>query len=312
VAQMGVPAIIIHTHTKEHFPNFVSLFGDCAGAGKLAAEHLLERGLKHFAYCGLDNYWSDERGESFQKHIAKAGYEVHFYKQPASKQKRLWELEQVIMTDWLKQLPKPVGLMTCTDDRSQNVAEACKAAGIYIPEEIAIVGVDNDEFICNLSNPPLTSVALNATKAGYEAAEMLHGLMENKKIADPTIIAAATHVVARQSTDIFSIDDTDVAGAISFIRQNARKSIQISDVVNAGSLSQRALQQRFKKVLGRTLHDEINLVRIEYICKLLLNTQRSISDIALELEFLSDEHIARYFKKKKGMTPREFRKQFGS
>jgi len=312
IAQTGVPAIICTTYTKERIPGFVSLFGDCAGAGKLAAEHLLARGLKHFAYCGLDNmFWSDERGASFQKHISQAGFNVQFYKQPSSKRKQLWEFEQGIMSEWLRRLPKPVGLMTCTDDRSQDVVEACKAAGIHIPEEIAIVGVDNDEFVCGLSNPPLTSVALNATNAGYEAAEMLHGLMKGKKRTDAVIIARATHVVARQSTDILAIDDAEVAGAINFIRQNARRAIQLFDVVNSGTLSQRALQQRFKKVLGRTIHDEINRVRIDHICQLLLNTHKSISDIALELEFNSAEHIARYFKKEKGIVPREFRKQFG-
>jgi len=312
IAQMGVPAVIINTYTKERNPGLVSLLGDCAGAGKLAAEHLLGRGLKHFAYCGLNNlYWSDERGASFQKHISEAGFNVQFYKQPSLKQKRSWESEQGTMLEWLKQLPKPVGLMTCTDDRSQNVVEACKAAGIHIPEEVAIVGVDNDEFVCGLSNPPLTSVALNAAQAGYEAAEILHSLMNGKKNTEQVITAKATHVVTRQSTDILAIEDADVAGAINFIRKNARRAIQICDVVNSGSLSQRVLQQRFRKVLGRTIHDEINRVRIDYICQLLLNTHESISDIALELEFLSAEHISRFFKKERGISPREFRRQFG-
>ena len=159
IVQMDVPTIIC-TYTKEKIPGFVSLVGDCVGAGKLAAKHLLERRLKHFAYCGLHNmYWSDARGASFQKHISEAGFNVQFYKHPSSKQKRLWEFEQDIMIEWLRQLPKPVGLMTCTDDRSQNVVEACKAANIHIPEEIAIVGVDNDEFVCNLSNPPLSKLS---------------------------------------------------------------------------------------------------------------------------------------------------------
>ena len=154
-------------------------------------------------------------------------------------------------------------------------------------------------------------MALNATKAGYEAAEILHHLMRGSPPPDAIIIAKATHVIARQSTDVFSIEDMEVAHAINFIRQNARRAIQICDVVNSGSLSQRALQQRFKKVLGRTIYDEIKRVRIDHICQLLLNSHRSISDIALELEFLSTEHIARYFRREKGMTPREFRKQFG-
>ncbi len=311
IAKTGIP-VVVCTYTREKFSGFVSLVGDCAGAGKLAAEHLLARGLKHFAYCGLENvYWSDERGSSFAKYILDAGYKVQFYKQSSSKRKRSWELEQSIMTEWLQQLPKPVGLMTCTDDRSQNVVEACKAAGIHIPEEVAIVGVDNDEFVCGLSNPPLSSVALNATQAGYEAAEILSNLMKGKKKNDTVIVAKATHVIGRQSTDVLAIDDADVANAIKFIRQNARRAIQVGDVVNSGTLSQRALQQRFRNVLGRTIYDEINRVRIDHICQLLLNTHDSISDIALDLDFLDDGHIARFFKRERGITPREFRQQFG-
>jgi len=312
IVQLGVPTIIC-TYTREQIPGFISLVGDCAGAGKLAAEHLLERGLKHFAYCGLDDmYWSRERGVSFEKHIAEAGLKVQFYKQPSSKKKRLWNFEQDIMIEWLKQLQKPIGLMTCTDDRSQNVVEACKVANIHIPEEIAVIGVDNDEFICELSNPPLTSVALNAGKAGYEAAEMLHNLMKSKKIKDTIVVAEATHVALRQSTDILAIEDAEVIKALNFIRQNARRTIQVDDVVSSVFLSQRALQQRFKKILGRTIHNEIKRIRLEYICQLLLNSPKSIAEIAWELEFLSSEHIARYFKNEKNMTPREFRRRFGS
>jgi LacI family transcriptional regulator len=307
----GIP-LVISTYTREKFPGSVSIVGDCEGAGKLAAEHLLGRGLKHFAYCGLENvYWSDSRGSSFAKYISDAGYKVQFYKQSFSKEKPKWESEHRMMIEWLKQLPKPIGLMTCTDDRSQNVVEACKAAGIHIPEDVAIVGVDNDEFICGLSNPPLSSVALNAAKAGYEAAELLNALMQKKKKNDTIIVAKATHVIARQSTDVLAINDMEVINAIKFIRQNARRAIQVSDVVEFGTLSQRALQQRFKNVLGRTIHDEINRVRIEYICQLLLTTNDSISDIASDLEFLGDDHIARFFKNERGISPRDFRRQFG-
>jgi LacI family transcriptional regulator, galactose operon repressor len=311
IAQMCVPAVIC-TYTQKQFPGIISLVGDCEGAGKLAAKHLLELGLKYFAFCGLDNmYWSNERGTSFQKHILEAGFKVQFYRQPLLKQKRLWKFEQDIMIKWLNQLPKPIGLMTCTDDRSQDVIEACKAAGIRVPDEIAIIGVDNDEFLCGLSNPPLTSVALNATVAGYKAAEMLHRLIKGKKNTDTIITAEATHVAVRQSTNILAIDDTEAINAINFIRQNARRAIQVCDVVNSGSLSKRALQQRFKKFLGRTIYGEINRVRLDYISQLLLKSHKTISEIALELEFLSDEHIARYFKKGMGLTPHEFRRRFG-
>jgi LacI family transcriptional regulator len=311
IREKGVPAVVC-TYTREKIPGLVSLVGDCAGAGRLAAEHLLERGFKQFAYCGLENmYWSRERGESFRQRVAKAGYEVHFYKQPALKKQRFRENEQAVMADWLKNLPKPIGLMTCADDRSQNIIEACKIAGLHVPEELAVIGVDNDELVCNLSNPPLSSVVLNAVKAGYEAAEMLHKLMNGEKDTDRVITAQATHVAARQSTDILAIEDHEIANAVKFIRENAKREIQVGNVAEYVVLSQRALQQRFRKILGRTIHDEINRVRFGQICQLLLETRKSIGQIAIELGFSGDDHIARYFRKEKGISPCEYRRQFG-
>jgi LacI family transcriptional regulator len=312
VKQSGVPAIV-STYTREKFEGLVSIVGDCEGAGRLAAEHLLARGFKHFAYCGLDDmYWSHDRRKGFEQRLSQSGYGVHVYQQPRSKLKRLWRNEQAIMLEWLKQLPNPIGLMACTDDRAQNVSEACKVAGIQIPDEIAIIGVDNDELACGLSNPPLSSVALNANRAGYEAAAKLDALMKGDANTDCIIVANATHIAARQSTDILAIEDSEVATAVRYIRENVKKSIQISDVVESTVLSQRALQQRFRKVLGRTIHDEINRVRTDHICRILLDTKKSVSQIAVELDFSGDDHIARYFRKEKGMSPREYRVKFGN
>ncbi len=306
IKKLGIPAVI-STYMSEKIPGMTTVVGDCKGAGIMAAEHLLERGFKKFAYCGLDNmYWSHERRASFQERLSQYGCSVEVYKQPNTKTN-----EQAFLVEWLKKLPKPIGLMTCTDDRSQDIVEACKLAGIHIPEEIAVIGVDNDELICGLSNPPLSSVALNATKAGYEAAEALDHLMKGGKNEERVIVASATHIASRQSTDIMAIDDAEVASAIRYIRQNSKKIIQIGDVVEITSLSQRALQQRFRKILGRTIHDEIKRARIDMICKMLLNTKKTVSQIAFELGFFGDDHIARYFKKEKGMSPKEYRKVYG-
>jgi LacI family transcriptional regulator len=256
-------------------------------------------------------FWSVQRGKSFQQHLAKSGYSVHFYSRPASRLRSRWPGEQDSMVQWLRDLPKPVGLMTCTDDRSQNVAEACKLAGIQVPDEIAIIGVDNDPLVCGLANPPLSSVALNAFKAGYESARLLHALMDGRSQRDRLIIAEATHVVTRQSTDIFAVDDPEVAAALRYIRQNSRRAIQITDLAQQSTLSQRALQLHFKAVLGKTIHDVINQSRAEHIAQLLLQTKKTISQIADESHFAGGDHISRFFKRHKGMTPGQFRKRFG-
>lgn len=307
---LGTPAIII-TYTKRKFDGLISLEGDCANAGKLAAEYLLNRGFKNFAYCGVgDLYWSKERGLGFQKRIARVGHDVIFYKPPKGNAKLSWEKDHVNLTDWVRQLPKPIGVMTCTDDRGRDVIEACKVARIAVPEDVAIIGVDNDDLVCNLMNPPLSSVALNAENAGYQAAMMLHRLMDGKKVdTSKIIIAEATHVVSRQSTDVFAIEDAEVTRALRFIYDNASHAIQVKDVVNESGLQSRALQKRFRKYLGRTIAEEIDRVRIDIICRFLMETPKTIQEIADELDFLSEGHVSRFFRRIKEITPLEYRKK---
>jgi LacI family transcriptional regulator len=311
IIAMGLPTVA-SPYIKERIPGVANIIGDTAKMGKLAAEHLLDRGFRQFAYCGFeDMFGARSRGESFGKKIAEAGFETHFYKQPKSKAKRSWENEQIYMADWLKFLPKPVGLMTCTDDRSQYAIEACKIAGLHVPEQVAIIGVDNDELVCELSTPPLSSIALNTERAGYEAAELLDKLMADKKMTKQTIVVQATHVVARQSTDILAMEDQDVVKALRFIRQHSSETIQVSDVVDATSVSRRALELRFRRVLGRSVLAEIRRVRTDLVAQMLVETNLSISKIAFALGYTSVENIARYFRHEKAVSLQVYRKKHG-
>jgi LacI family transcriptional regulator len=175
---------------------------------------------------------------------------------------------------------------------------------------VAVVGVDNDEFICDLSSPPLSSIVLSVEKAGYEAAELLDKMMAAEQIARPEIYIRPTHVVTRQSTDILSIEDTDVAEAVSFIRQHAKMPIQVASVVEAVSLSRRVLEKRFRRALGHSIHAEIRRVRTELIVQMLAETEMPISEIADALGFPSVAHVSRYFRKEKGMSPLKYRRQY--
>jgi LacI family transcriptional regulator len=282
--------------------------------GKMAAEHLLDRGFKNFAYCGFeDMFGARSRGESFRRRITEAGFRTHVYKKPKPRGRRSWEDEQVFMADWLKSLPKPVGLMTCTDDRSQDVVEASKIAGVHVPEDLAIIGVDNDELVCELSSPPLSSIALNTQRSGYEAAELLDKLMSRKRIkmANQTIVVHPTHIVTRQSTDILAIEDRDVVAAVRFIRRNAREMIQVDDVVDTVAVSRRSLEQRFRRELGCSVLAEIKRARIDQVARMLVETNLSVSQIALALGYSGVENIARYFRSEKGMSPLAYRKLYG-
>jgi len=313
IMDLGIPSIFI-TYTQIKVPGFVSLSGDHTVCGKLAAEHFLARSFKNFAYCGVPNkYWSIYRGESFEKRLARDGYEVNVFPFKASETKINWLKDREKLTKWLSGLPKPVGIMTCTDDRGQNVIEACKACNLHVPEDVAVVGVDNDQLLCNLMNPPLSSVELDAFSAGLQAAKALDRLMKGESCdMNKSIVAQATHVVIRQSSDIFAVDDRDVRMALRYINENARRAIQVQDIAAACGVITRTLQKKFKRHLGKTVIEEIDRSRIDLICKLLIETQKPIAQIAEDLEFIGEGHFSRYFRRQKRMSPTAYRKNHNS
>jgi len=309
----GLPAVV-SPYAKEEFPNFCNLVTDNHQIGKMAAEYFLDRRFRFFAYCGFRGMsWSLERGKSFVNRITKAGFKVYTYErnQPQLRSRSVKSNEHLILADWLKSLPKPLALMACNDDRAQDITEACKLAGLAIPHDVVVLGVDNDDLVCELTNPPLSSIAVNNERAGYEVAEMLEKLMAGKKPTKKRIIAQPTHVVTRQSTDIFAIEDAEVANAARFIHEHSKEPIHVDQVVNAVALSRRVLEYRFRKTMGRSVLSEIRRVRVEQVARLLTETNLSVVQIAETLRFAGIEHIARYFSKEKGMTLLQYRKRYG-
>jgi LacI family transcriptional regulator len=309
---LGLPTIVSpYTEPFLDFPNIVT---DDVAIGRMAAEYLLHRGFKQFAYSGIGQmyYWSRERGKSFGRRIAEAGFETHYYEHepPKSGAQHSWEGEQNIIADWLRQLPKPIGLMACNDDQGQYILEACKVAGLHVPEQVAIIGLGNDDLVCDLVTTPLSSIAVSAEKAGYEAAETLDKIMDGNKVINQTIVVRPTHVVTRQSTNFFAVTDHDVLTALHFIHRRAKKeAIQVDDVMREVSLSRRSLYNRFAQIVGRSIHEEIKRVRVDQLAQLLVSTSLPISHIASTLGYSDIKNIARYFKQQNGMTPLEYRKR---
>jgi LacI family transcriptional regulator, galactose operon repressor len=305
---LNKPTILV-PHNREMYGEYPTIKTNGETISKMAADHLLDKGLKNFGYCGFDDFpWSRERQEHFKKYLNNKNFYVSIFSQSKSPSKRKWEREQTLMAEWLKSLPKPVGIMACNDDRGQHVIESCKLAELHIPEEVAVIGVDNDDLICDLCDPPLSSVTLNVEKAGYEAAKLLDNLMRGDNPINKSIIVNPLYIRARYSTDIIATEDFELTKAISFIRKNFRRGIQVGDVVESTTLSRRSLEQRFRKKLSRSINSEIRRVRIEHICKLLVETDLPISEIAYGLGFSSVEHISRYFKREAGKSLRDFRK----
>jgi LacI family transcriptional regulator len=303
--EKGIPIIVAREEKEINgVPNIV---GDNAAVGKMAGEYLLEKGFKHFGYCGLNCSWSKARLRSFSETIEKAGCKISAFESPRS-QRYSWPNELQRISNWLKLLPKPLAIMACNDDRGRHVIEACKIANVKIPYEVVVLGVDNDELFCELSDPPLSSIARDTEAAGFEAAAVLDTLMSGNKTECNRIVVHPTHIVARLSSDILAIEDSQVAKALAFIQGHSRQHTQVEAVAEAVAMSRRNLHRRFVKTLGRTVHEEIRRARVDRVVQMLLQTDRTVSQIAYELGWSSEKHIAREFKAVKGLTPLAFRR----
>jgi len=307
----GLPAVV--EPAKNQIPDFPSIFDSTDAAGQTCAEHLLSLGLNNFAFCGFENFcWSGARKRGFDKKILDVGFQTYSYKVPRSGAQVRWDNEQTALAEWLRSLPKPLGLMTCNDDCGHYVIEACQIAGLRVPDDVAVIGVDDDELICDLIDPPLSSAALNHEQVGYKAAELLDKMIAGEKVEKETFIPLEpSHIVVRQSTDVLAVNDHDLVKAVRFIREHSKRAIQVRDVVEAVALSRRVLERRFREVFKKSVYDEIRRVRVERATRMLLETDLSVSQIATSLGFPSDKHVGRYFRGEKGMTPQQYREKFG-
>jgi LacI family transcriptional regulator len=210
---------------------------------------------------------------------------------------------------WLKSLNKPVGLMACYDVRARHVLMTCRRLGLLVPEDVAIIGVDNDELMCELTNPPLSSVEQGSRRIGFEAAALLDRLMAGQKSPQKRFTVEPEGIVARQSSDILAIKDVEVAAALQFIRHHACKGIQVPDVVWTVAISRSAIESRFKAVTGRTIHAEIQRVQIERARQLVTATNLSLKQVAVEAGFRYLQHMTTLFRFHLGQTPGEYRKR---
>ena len=315
IVAYGLPTVVVG-HRQTEFPGVVNVVTDSETIGRMGADHLLSCGFKHFAFCGyertlLENTtWSEIRKEFFCKRIREAGFE-NPPQYALSGPGKDWSKEWRLLAHWLKVLPKPVGLMSCNDDCGQRVMEVCKLTGLMVPDQVGLIGADNDEVVCGLTDPPMSSIAINFERAGYEAASALDGLMQQSRIVFPRITAVASHVAARRSTDFVAVEEPHLTKALRLIRDRARSGVTVDEVARSSGLSRRTLEKRFRKLLGRSVLDEIRRVRTDQIAQLLVETDLPVAQIADLLGFADTQHIARYFRAGKHTSPLAYRKAYG-
>jgi len=306
--KLNLPTVV-SLYKRREIKKAVQIITDHRAVGRMAAEHLIRSGFRQFAFCGYhDMFWSDERQDGFNERLRESGYGSASYESKAVSPSD----EKVRLMIWLNELPLPIGIMACADERGRELVELCASCGLRVPYEIGIIGVDNDELLCDLAPVPLSSVTNNAERCGAEAVSRIVQMLEagKKRRYKPDIIVEPGTCVGRLSTDFINTEDPALAKAIRFIRDQFRRSVSVEEVARASGLSRRVLEKRFRGNLGVSVYAEIRRVRVDYFARLLVESTRSIAEISELLGFESVEHISRYFKAQTGITPREYRLRF--
>lgn len=308
ITRAGIP--LIAQDFKERFTNVPNITGAYYETGALGAGYFLQKGYTQFAFYGFNKFvWSRERAQGYEETIRQHGYGVHYFDHEKARSGDLWYYKPSSLSQWLKALPKPVALMACDDEQGQHVTEACKLAGIRIPDEVAVLGVDNDEIICNISDPPLSSIGLAAMQGGYQAAALLDHLMATNRLTGADIVVQSTQVIERESTDIVATSDPHIRQALRYIHQHTDQPLSVGQVLTQVALSRRAFEIRFQGVTGQSVYQYILKLRLNKFAHQLLATDKSIYELAVECGFPDAKNLARQFRDLKGRTPNEYRQQ---
>lgn len=280
--------------------------------GRIGGRFLLQAELSAYAFCGVPwNWYSRPREDGFCEVIRAAGRSVTPFGGTPHFAPGFDRLEQERKLDeWVASLPKPVGVMACDDLRARDVLDACRRCGLRVPEDVAVVGAGNDSLVCEVTDPPLTSVSIAADRVGYEAARLLGRLMDGQQVDGAPMIIPPVGVVARFSTQVATSDDADVAQAIDFIRDQVHAGIAVDDVLRVVPLSRRTLEMRFRAALGRSPAEEIRRVRIERAKRLLVETDADMAGVAQAAGFSSANQLCETFRREAGLSPTRYRRQF--
>lgn len=296
-------------------PTIARIKTDDHQISEMVFKHFINRGFDHLAYVGLDRYsFSRSRQNAFEHLAQLTGRECqthnikkHLLGHPDPLKNKHEEKQ---LRDWLSHLPRPVGIMACNDNVAMKLAETCRQEGWHVPEMYALVGVDNDPLVCDLSSPPLSSVTLPLLKIGFEASALMDQLLAGQPIPDEPLMLKPTGINTRQSSDILAVSNPHLADALRFIRDNAHRPIYVPDVLKVVSVNRRTLERLFARMLGRTPLQEIHRLRIERAKDLLINTELPVEMIAMRCGFTQLRRLSETFRSITGMSPTTFRRQY--
>ena len=306
ISKLKVPIII--QNYRDRANTICNITGDYIKTGVMAADFFLSRGFSNFAYYGFkDMIWSRERADGFKNRIEEAGFQVSVLNTKNRKDED-WSLDATTVSDWLFSLPKPVALFACDDHFASQITEICKIYNIAVPDEVSVLGVDNDDLICNITDPPLSSIVLEVDKGGYQAGQILHQLMNGEIEQAIDIVIPPLRVELRKSTDKYAVNDKYILQTIDYIKKNYTQTISVTDIIRLVPLSRRVLEKRFKKEMGISIYQFILNYKMEQFSQSIIKTNRPLVDLAMESGFDYYKNITRTFKKYKGTTPLQYRK----
>lgn len=305
--------ITIAQDFKARFTTIPNITGPHFLAGKIGAEYFAKKGFRHFAFYGTrDVVWSDERMQGFRETVRAANPSFTFSALCKNTQNALWDYDTNQLVTWLQSLPKPVAIMACDDNHAYHITEACQqgegGGRLRIPDDIAVLGVDNDETICRLSSPNLSSLNQNIEQGGYDVAQLIDRILRDPATPREDAMVQPTHIVTRQSTDIYANNDQHIAEVLKYIHENISQKITVDELVELVPLSRRLLETRFKRSMGTSIYDYILQTRIEKVAQLLCEGM-SVSEAAIELGFSDIKNLSRMFRQQRGMTPSEYRRE---
>lgn len=287
---------------------FPQVITDLQESARLAAHHFKERGFRHFAYfslLGLSYVVTHQR--AFSEAVARVGGDLaSFAVKPRTGAEPDWNLDLAKLGDWIKSLPKPIGILTWNPSSAREIIYACGVAGLLVPEEVAVLSSTDDELLCDLLDIPISGILVDAEQIGWKAAELLDNIVKRRTVPKKPVLIAPRGVATRQSTDTLAIRDPALAKALSYIRQNAALPLQVDEVARHAGVCRRALERRFTE-LGRTPAEEIRRVRLERAKQLLAETEMTIPDIADASGFGSPAYLSYVFQKELHTTPRKHR-----
>lgn len=300
-------------HSSSGLPGLVEVESDDAAVGRLGAQHFLQKGYQHFAFLSTHAVWSHLRWSGFSQVLKDAGFEPELLvdQPPVDAAGKPIEGKRVEnLMHRIAAMPKPLAVMVCNDSRGRELLESCRDGGISVPDEVAILGVDNDDLDCELSHPPLSSIAIPWQRIGFEAATLLDRLMQGEALEPGIYPVPPIGVVERQSTDTVAISDPEVSAAIRFIREHAHEPINVEAILRAVPAARRSLEKRFRALLGRSPLEEIRRVHVERAKQLLATTDLSMPDVAQASGFGGAAWFSKAFRDLVGEPPVSYRKRF--